>query len=260
MQIPFVKFQGTGNDFVMIDKSQLSRKLTDIEIQTFCDRHFGVGSDGLIIVGASEKAEVDFEMDFYNPDASKSFCGNGSRCAVKFAQSLGLIDSTCIFEAIDGLHTGSIEDNRVSILMRPTSTFEAISKNEYFIHTGSPHHILWTSGVVDFDLIAHGRKVRYSETYKPGGTNVNIAEQLEGNVILMRTYERGVEDETLSCGTGVTAVALAAAHKFKIENEVIVKTKGGELQVSFQTEDFNSFEDIYLKGPAERVFEGVFNF
>lgn len=260
MQIPFVKYQGTGNDFVMIDKSKLSRTLTELEIQTICNRHFGVGSDGLIIVGESDKAEVDFEMDFYNPDASKSFCGNGSRCAVKFAHTLGLIGSSCIFEAIDGLHAGDINTNQIAILMRPTNAFDCISPNEYFIHTGSPHHILWTDDVVNYDLISYGRKVRYSDAYAPSGTNVNIAQHVEGNVILMRTYERGVEDETLSCGTGVTAVALSAAHKFKIEKEVVVKTKGGELKVSFRSNDFIQFEDIYLKGPAEAVFEGQFNF
>jgi diaminopimelate epimerase len=255
MEINFYKYQGTGNDFIMINNTSGEVKLSDKQVVALCDRRFGIGSDGLILL--NKHPEHQFEMDFYNPDASKSFCGNGSRCAVAFAHYLGLIKEDCSFMAIDGAHKAKIDasKNWVQVKMLEAG-LPQIFEEDLFLYTGSPHYLKFCDNVDEVSLLAEGSKIRYSEPFKPAGTNVNFVE-LISNAIKIRTYERGVENETLSCGTGVTAAALGSAYKHKLNSPIKVQARGGELLVSFK---FNSktqkFEDIWLQGEAKQVFKG----
>jgi diaminopimelate epimerase len=255
-KIVFQKYQGTGNDFVMIHTPNWKIELTASDIALLCHRRFGIGADGLILLG--EHPEFDFEMRYFNSDGSRSFCGNGARCAVQFAHSLGYFDKDCVFLAIDGVHEASLEaDSLVKLKMADVPSLEIDTDNNYIIYTGSPHYICFTNSLDTIDIVDYGKKIRYSSSYKTQGINVNLA-QIEGETIRMLTYERGVEDETLSCGTGATAVALAYRHQLGLEGEVItpVFVKGGELRVYSKQKD-NGFFDVYLIGPAEKVFEGT---
>ena len=255
-QLKFHKYQGTGNDFVMIDDRKQSFDETRIDlIKAWCNRKFGIGADGVILI--REHEEHDFEMLYFNPDGSQSLCGNGSRCAVKFANTLGLIDDQCTFLAVDGPHEGRIGRDRIFIKMQNVETL-AQKSEEYFINTGSPHHVKMVANVSMVDVTHEGRTIRNSAQYQPQGANVNFVEP-QGDEVLVRTYERGVEDETLSCGTGVTAVALVMATK-GFQSPVHIKTAGGKLQVSFDKHSDGSYSEVYLSGPAEKVFEGVLDF
>lgn len=248
----FYKYQGTGNDFIMIDNRSAQINWSDEQIIRLCDRHFGIGSDGLILIQHSQ--EADFEMVFFNPDASKSFCGNGSRCAVAFAHKLKMIGNECRFVAIDGIHTGKILKNEaVEISVQDVQVIEQI-KNDYFIHTGSPHYIRYTTDLEKINLINEAHLIRYNDRFSEKGTNVNFV-QHEKDHIKVRTYERGVEAETLSCGSGVTACALSFAHQHNDLNKIKVITRGGELIVHF-IQDQNKFSQISLTGPAQLVFKG----
>ncbi len=253
MKISFHKYQGTGNDFVMIDDRSGSFPISDTAlISHLCDRKMGIGADGVILV--QNHASLDFKMVYFNPDGSQSLCGNGSRCAVAFAKSLELIGEKCTFETTDGIHDAYFEGDIVHFHLHDVK-MTTRKGDDWFINTGSPHHIELTGNLNDIDIIKEGSTIRYSEEYKPAGTNVNFV-ALAKDHISVRTYERGVEGETLSCGTGVTACALAASF-MNYSSPVTVKTKGGKLSVSFtQTED-ESFENIYLAGPAKKVFEGA---
>jgi diaminopimelate epimerase len=251
--LKFWKYHGTGNDFVMLDgfsqviedRAELARKM--------CDRHFGIGSDGLIVIEPDDHA--DFHMDFYNPDGSVSFCGNGSRCAVAFANFLGKVTPQCTFRAVDGLHTALINGNEIAVSMRDTSMPE-VRENHYILNTGSPHYVIFTENVRELDLIRVGRDIRYNEEFATHGINVNVVEQSFPG-IRMRTYERGVEAETLSCGTGVTAAALAATITLNMQPPIMVQTAGGELHVDFK-QSTDLFQGITLSGPAVQVFHGEF--
>lgn len=251
---PFYKYQGTGNDFVMVDNRFGVFDTNDLAlVRHFCDRRFGIGADGLIAI-QPEKSH-DFEMVYFNSDGSKSFCGNGSRCAVAFAFYLGMISKECRFLAIDGTHSGRVlEDGRISISVRDVQPTE-IEADHHFIHTGSPHYIRYVKGLEDFPVVEEARKIRYNERFKTEGTNVNFVEELHDG-IAVRTYERGVEDETLSCGSGVTACAISFALLKNLDHHCFIKTKGGDLEVSFQREQNNSFKNIMLTGPADFVFKG----
>lgn len=256
MKLKFSKYQGTGNDFIMLDN--LSRKydsLTIIQIQFLCDRKFGIGADGLIKISHAENTA--FEVDYYNSDGSKSFCGNGARCSVAFAETLGIKANQVVFTAIDGLHEASKEKDLISLKMNDVEGIKNIAK-DFELHTGSPHYIRFVDNAVDFDVFNEGRKIRYSASYKEEGINVNFVEILSQNEIEVATYERGVEDETLSCGTGVTAAALTYAHKENLlgKQEVLIHTKGGKLRVAFDRTNKNQFEAIYLIGPAVHIFDG----
>ncbi|MBX7050836.1 MAG: diaminopimelate epimerase [Flavobacteriales bacterium] len=255
MHLRFRKYQGTGNDFVMIDNRDGLVKLTPDQIIHICDRKFGIGSDGVILLQRAEG--VDFEMNFYNPDASQSFCGNGSRCVVLFAHDLGLVNNSGTFRAIDGIHEFSLNDDSIAIHMKD---IEGISMDgdAYVINTGSPHYISYMRELDQLDILPEARKVRYHEKYKPGGINVNYIEE-HGDGIQMRTYERGVEDETLSCGTGVTAAALSFAYRNPGRKSVNVTTRGGSLMVTYTQHDPERFSNIWLSGPAEFVFSGEIN-
>jgi diaminopimelate epimerase len=251
--IAFKKYQATGNDFILIDNRNNKIKLSTDQIQQLCDRKFGVGADGLILIENHEKA--DFNVIYYNPDGSQSLCGNGSRAAVHLARSLGLAGDQTKFNAFDGIHDAFIASSGlISVKMMDVSEVKAVGE-DYFLNTGSPHHIRFISKIETYPVYEEGRKVRYSEQYQPAGCNVNFVELLGANSIYVRTYERGVENETLSCGTGVTAAALAASLK-GYKTPIKVKTKGGELEISFKSEKPNQFHNIFLSGPAKMVFEG----
>ena len=229
----FYKYHGAGNDFIIIDNrdEQFIGDKVSAAIK-WCNRRFGVGSDGIIFIEKSKT--VDFVMDFYNPDGSQSFCGNGSRCAVAFAYRLKIITSkSCSFEAIDGIHEASIIGEQIKVQMKDVAKVIEIDA-DYFIHTGSPHYISYCSENDSRDIFTYGREIRNSEEYKKEGTNVNLVEEINPRAIRIRTYERGVENETFACGTGATAAALSLAFKNHSSEGVIdVAVKGGDLSVYF---------------------------
>ncbi len=250
----FYKYQGTGNDFVVLDGREWTQPWETDEIVVICSRKWGVGSDGLIIVKPNDS--LDFEMIFFNPDGSQSFCGNGSRAAVRFYCDHFQSKSNVSFVAIDGIHTATIDGDDIEIKMSNPHQGKQW-RDGCFIHTGSPHVVLSVLGLNEFPVVSKGKEIRYHEDFKAGnGTNVNFVECSHGQVAA-RTYERGVEDETLSCGTGVTAVGLFVLESEKRSGEIQVKTKGGNLTVSALRIGEFQFEDVYLKGGAEFVFEGI---
>lgn len=256
MQQIFYKYQGTGNDFVMIDnRLQTFDKNNTKHIAFLCDRRFGIGADGLILL--ENHPDYDFKMVYYNADGNESsMCGNGGRCLVAFARQLGVIMNEAVFEAVDGLHHASIEDDIVKLQMVDVDTVE-IYDNHVFLNTGSPHHVQFESDIQDFDIKSKGAKIRYGAPYNDIGSNVNFVKKLTQDMFRVRTYERGVEDETLSCGTGVTAVAIAMhALGETQEKQVKLQVEGGELEVCFN-EQKGSYNDVWLIGPAILVFEGT---
>lgn len=257
MKIKFYKYQGAGNDFVMIDHRQLIHKFSTKLIQFLCDRRFGIGADGLILLENSEQYKADFKMKYYNADGNEStMCGNGGRCIVAFAKKLGIIEKSCVFEAVDDLHEAYFEKELVKLKMSDVNDIEQ-SDDFYYLNTGSPHHIVFVNDISKIDIKKKGAEIRYSSAYESqNGTNVNFI-QKKGNQLLIRTYERGVEDETLACGTGVTAAAIASFIKYeKLKKPIEVKAVGGNLNVDFNMKNAQTIEDIWLKGPAEFVFKG----
>jgi diaminopimelate epimerase len=252
MKIPFFKFQGTGNDFILLDNMLGEIHLTKDAIFQLCDRRFGIGSDGIVMLEKSEDSA--FYMNFYNPDGSQSFCGNGSRCAVRFAQLTGICGNSGEFVAIDGKHFFESNDNEVRIRMKDVDSVSNVG-TDLVVHTGSPHYLVFSEDPEKIDLIGRAREIRYGAKYAEEGINVNFIRE-GNNEVWMRTYERGVEDETLSCGTGVTAAALGYASRHNSSDEVLVHTKGGDLKVRFQVAPNGGFHNIWLCGPAEYVFEG----
>ncbi len=259
MTINFYKYQGTGNDFIIIDNRKAIFPKENIElIQKLCDRKFGIGADGFMLLENS--VNYDFKMVYFNADGNEgSMCGNGGRCIVAFADKLGVISSKTTFEAIGKLYLASIENGLVSLTMNDVETIES-HKNYIFLDTGSPHHVTFEKEVSKIDVFQKGKEIRNGSPYFDAGTNVNFVEQINENTFKVRTYERGVENETLSCGTGVTAVAIAS-HKSKktSSNTIHLQTLGGNLDVNFETED-NSYKNIVLKGPAIFVFKGEVKF
>jgi diaminopimelate epimerase len=255
MHIPFHKYHGTGNDFILIDQREKQYISVDDQQQIahLCHRHFGIGADGLILL--QNHQEVDFEMVYFNADGrTSSLCGNGGRCTVAFAHYLNVFQQSCRFMAIDGIHNATIEGNWVRLQMGDVQGID-LQKEGYFLQTGSPHVVQFVAQIEQVDIIQQGSTIRYSETYAPDGSNVNFV-QIYPDYIEVATYERGVENETLSCGTGVTAAALAYAFQKKDQSKVAIRTKGGHLAVEFM-QDGDSFTDIWLCGATQRVFEGV---
>lgn len=255
MQQTFYKYQGTGNDFVMIDnRLQTFNKKDAKRVALLCDRRFGIGADGLILL--ENHSEFDFKMVYYNADGNEStMCGNGGRCLVAFAKQLGVITDKAVFEAIDGLHHAEIENDIVKLQMQDVNTIEKHT-NHVFLNTGSPHHVQFENDIEDFDIKVEGKKIRFGAPYNDAGSNVNFVKKISDATFTVRTYERGVEDETLSCGTGVTAVALAMNYLGETsENLVVLKTQGGDLKVSFKKTD-ESYKDVWLIGPATFVYKG----
>lgn len=254
MKFPFQKYQATGNDFVIVDNRDGKYVFNAAQIQKVCDRKFGVGADGIMLI--EKHPSLDFNLVYYNADGSASLCGNGSRAAVKMASSLGMVNGKAKFNAYDGQHEATLQPNgNVRLKMNDVREIKKMG-SDFFINTGSPHFIQFVDNAKDFHVFDMGRKIRYSDAFKPNGTNANFVELMMSNTIFVRTYERGVENETLSCGTGVTAAALAASfHKYS--SPVTVKTLGGELSVEFNLRHDGSFTDIFLVGPAKMVFEGT---
>lgn len=256
MHIQFYKFQGTGNDFVMLDNRKgIYDGLSIGVIQQLCDRRFGIGADGLIKLNAH--TEFDFEMDYYNSDGSKSFCGNGARCAVAFADLLGMNVSNTTFLAIDGVHNARLIDEFIYLEMKDVDDVIE-SEDSYIADTGSPHYMIFVDRLSERDVLAIGRQIRYNEQYKKDGINVNLIEQKSDLSIGIRTYERGVENETLSCGTGATACALALAEKNNLFGKMVidVDVQGGALKVAFERSASGNYKAIELIGPAVFVFKG----
>ena len=253
MNITFYKYHGTGNDFVMIDNRSLFFPKENKEIvHQLCKRHFGIGADGLILL--ENDATSDFKMIYFNADGSEStMCGNGGRCIVSFAHFLGLFSNKTTFNAIDGLHYAEIKNDIVSLQMIDVDDVE-VRKHHSFLDTGSPHHVQVVDNLDDFLVVIAGRKLR--NAYGDEGSNINFTEKINENTFKVRTYERGVEDETLACGTGVTAVAIAM-HKTKMTHlqNIHLKVVGGELEVSFDVEN-DVYKNVFLKGPATFVFKG----
>ncbi|WP_151675325.1 diaminopimelate epimerase [Patiriisocius marinus] len=254
MKLPFYKYQGTGNDFVLVDNRQNIFPKNDTKlIAHLCDRRLGVGGDGMILI--EEDADVDFKMVYFNADGKEStMCGNGGRCIVQFAKFLNVISDKTTFNAVDGLHTAHIINDEVALGMINVSEVKKAEKG-VFLNTGSPHHIQMVKNIDVFNVFDTGRNIR-NEIYGADGANVNFVEQISENEFKVRTYERGVEDETLSCGTGVTAVAIAMT-ELELTNEatVTLQTLGGVLKVSFTKMD-GFYKNVVLQGPALQVFKG----
>jgi diaminopimelate epimerase len=255
MKLEFYKYQGTGNDFVILDnrKGQYNN-LSKKQVHLICNRRFGIGADGLMMLNV--KDGYDFEMKYYNADGGEStMCGNGGRCLVKFAHDMGIHRTTYNFVAIDGPHEAYF-DNRGWVQLKMKDVMEVEENDgDCILNTGSPHYVKIVPDVRHYDVVDEGKKIRNSKEYRQDGINVNFVEQNE-DCIWVRTYERGVEDETLSCGTGVTASALVCAHNSRGFNRVEVQTLGGRLAVEFDKNGHNSFSDIWLCGPATFVFKG----
>jgi len=251
---PFFKYQGTGNDFIMIDNRQSLFSKNDAKlVATLCDRRFGIGGDGLILLENDEMS--DFKMVYFNADGNEgSMCGNGGRCTVAFAKYLNIISDKAVFTAVDGRHDAKIENGTISLQMQNVSEISR-KKDAVFLDTGSPHHVQMVENIEDFEVYKEGKKIRYG-IYGQSGSNINFVTQRDDTSFSVRTYERGVEDETLSCGTGVTAVALAMHHTGKTTaNKVVIETQGGTLNVEFEEEGGN-YKNIQLSGPAKLVFKG----
>jgi len=255
MKITFYKYQGTGNDFVIIDNRTNKITLSETQIKYLCDRRFGIGADGLMLLEDSKDA--DFKMKYYNSDGKEStMCGNGGRCLVAFAKYLGVINIETNFMAIDGLHKATISDDKtVSLQMQNVNDIRIVNTN-FYLNTGSPHYVTFRENINKIDVYNRGREIRYSGEFEPDGTNVDFVE-FKDDKLFVRTYERGVENETLSCGTGVTASAISAALYSKSnKNSYDITTIGGNLNVSFNKVDKNTFKDIWLTGPATLVYSG----
>lgn len=253
MHLKFSKYQATGNDFIMIDGRHQQIHLQVEDIAQWCHRRFGIGADGIIVL--KNHPELDFEMDYYNADGSQSFCGNGSRCAQAFANQLGMIKTHSRFLAIDGIHQGKeVQEGYATHMSDVNADRIETIEEDYLIHTGSPHFIRFVDQLDDYEVVSMGRSIRNSPRFAKEGVNVNFVSIDDGH-ISVRTYERGVENETYSCGTGVTAAAIAFLIKTeRALNEVAIHTKGGNLAVELRPKDKQSFDEIWLKGPAVRVF------
>lgn len=258
MIVDFYKYQGTGNDFIMInDCNNVGFFLTEKSIKKLCHRRFGIGADGLIIL--TKSVNLDFEMLYYNADGKiGSMCGNGGRCTVAFAKFLNLISNHCTFVASDGNHVAQLnEDGEIALEMKNVDHVE-LQNGDYILNTGSPHYVRFVDDVAAIDMVTEGKKIRYNEQFITNGINVNFAE-IRPNEIIVRTYERGVEDETYSCGTGVTAVAICASlrHHENKPYSFNISTLGGNLNVSFNKITSNEFNHVFLKGAAILVYQGT---
>lgn len=251
----FYKYQGTGNDFVMIDNRNNSfDKQNTKRVNYLCDRRFGIGGDGLILL--ENHPEVDFKMVYYNADGNEStMCGNGGRCISQFAKDLGVINEKATFEAIDGLHHVIFEDDLVKLQMQNVDALEGYDTH-VFLNTGSPHHVQFEDQIETFDIKSKGQSIRNGAPYFEAGTNVNFVKKISEDTFRVRTYERGVEDETLSCGTGVTAVALAMHYLGETNTDTVhLNVEGGNLKVTFNVKN-GGYTNVWLIGPAKQVFKG----
>lgn len=255
MEIRFSKYQGAGNDFILIDdRAGQIRPDTDL-FNRLCNRRFGIGADGLMLV--RDHPEFDFEMHYFNADGREgSMCGNGGRCIALFARDLGITGSETHFLAVDGPHRASISGEQVSLEMKDVNQIER-SGNDYILDTGSPHYVRMENDLENLDVVGQGRAIRYNERFRDQGINVNFVQPVADR-FAVRTYERGVENETFACGTGVTAVALAMAVKERLygDQHITLQARGGTLSVRFTRTGEQSFSGVYLIGPASFVYRG----
>lgn len=257
MEIQFYKYQGTGNDFIILDnRDGKYNSLTDSAIAKMCHRKFGIGADGLMLL--ENEDGFDFKMRYHNADGKEgSMCGNGGRCLVKFAHDHGIIKDAYHFIASDGPHDATIQENGLVRLKMKDVDNVSVSAESSVLNTGSPHYIHWVTDLDGFDVFNQGRSIRYNDVYKAEGINVNFVKKEEDG-IRVRTYERGVEDETLSCGTGVTAAAIASSGTMG-QQHINVQVEGGALSVSFNRIGENHFTDVWLIGPATFVYSGNYS-
>lgn len=256
MNFLFYKYQGTGNDFVILDnRDHKYDEITTKQVKQLCDRRFGIGADGLMLLNLKEG--YDFEMIYYNADGNpSSMCGNGGRCLVKFAFQLGIQKFTYKFLATDGEHMAEIEkEHTIRLKMNDVNEVE-IHKNYSVLNTGSPHYVKFMNDVARLNVVENGKEIRNNSRFSEEGINVNFVENTSEDSIFVRTYERGVENETLSCGTGVTAASLMSAHNDRGFNQVAVSTPGGHLSVEFNKINDQHYTDIWLCGPATFVYQG----
>jgi len=251
----FYKYQGTGNDFVVIDDREQIFPVSQKYIADLCHRRFGIGADGLMLLQNAEG--YDFRMVYFNADGTQgSMCGNGGRCLVRFAHDLGIIGNSTTFIAVDGEHEAKVLSTVISLKMIDIKNIVQTSSYD-FMDTGSPHYVEYVEDLAHFDVFTKGKSIRYNEPFvSKGGTNVNFVEVVGDNQLEVRTYERGVEDETYACGTGVTACALSANLRYGFDKFVDIKVVGGKLRIEFTKNMDGTFQDVFLIGPAMRVFEG----
>lgn len=255
--LSFSKFQAAGNDFILIDARipsvrQQVLALQRQQIARICDRRFGVGGDGFILL--LSHPDFDFEMKNYNSDGGEcSMCGNGARALVRFAHQVGIVKEHYRFIAVDGPHEAKFDGAEIHVKMRNVDLAVPTPMGITF-DTGSPHLVCKVSGLMDYPVVVEGRKLRNSDLFMPSGININFIEEVDGQLFI-RTYERGVEDETLSCGTGVIAAALAHSRSGQPDHEIAIQARGGRLKVKFEKHG-ESFQNIWLIGPAEKTFEG----
>ena len=257
MKIKFEKYESGGNDFVLIDDRNNLYDLNSDKIKTICDRNFGIGSDGLIILKKSKIA--DFKMIYYNSNGqTSSLCGNGTRCLFSFSSSLGINKKIAKIETSEGIYTARITNrNLVSLKMKNIDNI-ILFDNKAYLNSGSPHHVEMIKDLNKISVAKMASSIRFSSRYSPNGTNVNFFNKISDKKFEIRSYERGVEDETLSCGTGATAVAIAVhAMGLTTESEIIIKTRGGELFISFEASE-TGYKNIYLEGPTNFVFKGEY--
>jgi diaminopimelate epimerase len=260
MHIPFIKYQGTGNDFILVDDRSRIFPDDNVLIRHMCDRHYGIGADGLLLLRNSDS--YDFEMVYFNADGSPAtFCGNGGRCIVAFAQSLELIGYSTTFLAADGIHKAEIleeqgSSSEISLQMKDPEIYE-IGDDFCYLNTGTFHYVKFVDDLSQVDVHEEGKLIRNFSKFAPNGTNVNFV-QISEEYIKVRTFEKGVEAETLSCGTGVTASAIATSLKSG-GTDFHIHTPGGNLKVTFKRNG-NHFHEIALQGNVSRVFEGQFSF
>jgi len=256
--VNFYKYQGAGNDFIIIDNRDLQFPETNSHvIARLCNRKFGIGADGFMLLNSSESS--DFEMVYYNADGNLgSMCGNGGRCIVAFARKLRIIDNSTNFMAVDGLHQASINEsgNWVSLKMQDVDRIDHVG-DDYVLNTGSPHYVKFVTNLDKLNVAHEGALIRNGDAYQKEGINVNFA-SVEGDGNFVRTFERGVEDETLACGTGVTAVALAMAARTHLQGDIEtpISARGGDLVIRFHALG-GQYSNIFLEGPAEFVFKGT---
>ena len=258
MTIQFYKYQGTGNDFVLVDNRQNQfQNLSKEEIEKICDRRFGIGADGFMLLNQHDN--YDFEMKYFNADGGEgSMCGNGGRSIVQFAFDLGIIKNQCKFIAVDGDHDAAVNnDGTVSLKMCDVNNVSPY-QNAFVLNTGSPHYVEEVDKLSSLNVFNEGQSIRYNDDFKDKGINVNFVERINNNTIKVRTYERGVENETYSCGTGVTASAMVFFYNEIGKNLMNIETLGGNLSVQYQRTENGHFTDVWLSGEAVKVFEGVY--
>ena len=256
---------GAGNDFVVIDNRALSLALTRDQIASLCDRHFGIGADGLLAVEPADQSDADFRMRYYNADGGEAeMCGNGARCFARFVHPLRRADAEKVrFLTPAGLITGEYVGDEVRIgLTAPTETrlhpradFGWGEIEYHFMNTGVPHAVVYVPDAEQAEVAAHGRAIRRSPIF-PRGTNVNFVQVTESGKLIVRTYERGVEDETLACGTGVVAAALLTNRVRRLALPLCVKVRGGDVLTIDARAEGEAFHDVTLTGPATEVFSG----